>query len=98
MKRFCVFFFFPRSSFILTSVSLCLSLCGFSIGLQLRQQLVDDGNQVFEDFLDPKAGNDEEACNGVPDFDQPDDDIHEFMDEDIPFRDDQVCLINYFAR
>ncbi|XP_024027056.1 condensin-2 complex subunit H2 [Morus notabilis] len=57
---------------------------------KLRQQLISDGNQTFDAFLNPEDCNEEnENDNGVPDFGQPDDDMPEYMDEDVPFHNEQ---------
>lgn len=59
--------------------------------MQLRQQLINDGNQTFDAFLNPEDGNEEsENDNGVPDFGQPDDDMPEYMDADAPCHNEMV--------
>lgn len=63
--------------------------------LQLRQSLTGNEHETIDPFLNHEDGNEDNGNDtGMPNFEQPDDDMPEniYMDEDVPLHKKMVRL------
>lgn len=67
--------------------------------MQLRQSLINGRYNASDSFGTAENVNEDNGYdNGIPDFEQPDHEMPErmFMDEDLPFDHQKVCILVLF--